>query len=493
MEATYEETSNTQENQDQTSSSLANQPYMSEPYSSHAQQYYYQQAHQGAPDPNSYAEIDPNSSNELTVDPNAPIGGADGAPYDGLDSPGAAARKSRLNSEAGPFFNATKQLCNLYSIDRSRSFAARLTPRIDRGFFLADNDWTCYRRNYFQVSISYTAVDGAGNKVELPCLVELEGRGLRTVNQFMVGVMARTSNGSREIDLIQHTAKRDKGPQIVPQPKPCEPQDPSIAYGMSRNENDTSHTVIFERLQFKSATANNGKRRAAQQYHVVFAELLARCDDGCIARVASTESAPLVVRGRAPGHYASISGSKRNQMADTEEENYGEGNESGAPDYAQEYQSQQVNMLSAHGMPLPPPGSNHHMSYTAYTAPTAQSLQQQPNSHPGGYYPTVQQEYYYPYADAAVWANAAAAAAQAVKTGLDSEQPRFDYPYGMPGQQMLSDLTNSQQDGEESNGQLPTPQNVSPTSQKVGESSASANPPTSTSKPKKSKKDKVKA
>jgi len=210
--------------------------------------YYYAQ-NGPAPRPYEYA------GEEKAVDP-----AATAAPT----SPPPTSRKTGTNTESGPFFNPTKQLCNLYSADRSRSFACRLNPRIDRGFFLSDNDWTCYRRNYFQISISYTAVDASGNKVQVPCLVELEGRGLRTVTEFLVGVMARTSNGSREIELIQHTAKRDKGPQSIPQPKPCAPQEPNAAYGMGMTEN-SSNTVVFERLQFKSATANNGKRRAAQQ------------------------------------------------------------------------------------------------------------------------------------------------------------------------------------------------------------------------------------
>jgi hypothetical protein len=49
-----------------------------------------------------------------------------------------------------------------------------------------------------------------------------------------------------------------------------------------------------------------GQRRAAQQYHVLYLELLAVCDDGTLVRVAHSESAPLVVRGRAPGHYAAV-------------------------------------------------------------------------------------------------------------------------------------------------------------------------------------------
>ncbi|KAJ2432622.1 hypothetical protein GGF42_009548, partial [Coemansia sp. RSA 2424] len=56
-----------------------------------------------------------------------------------------------------------------------------------------------------------------------------------------------------------------------------------------------------------TATANNGKRRAAQQYYVLTVDLLADCDGGERCVVASAASAPIVVRGRSPGHYADAS------------------------------------------------------------------------------------------------------------------------------------------------------------------------------------------
>ncbi|KAJ3104636.1 meiosis-specific transcription factor ndt80 [Phlyctochytrium planicorne] len=219
-------------------------------------------------------------------------------------------RRGRGISETGPVFKATVQKSTLWSLDRTRNYSLRIYPKIDRGFFLADNDWTCYRRNYFQVSATFTAIDPHGQRVELPCYVEVEDR-LRTVTGFLINCVAKTHNGNKEIELVQHTAKRDKGPQNQPQPRLCEPMDPTV-----RHE-DSFHSVTFERLQFKSATANNGKRRAAQQYHVLLVELFVRCDDGHQFKVASSESAPLVVRGRAPGHYAAMSTKQAAQQAGT--------------------------------------------------------------------------------------------------------------------------------------------------------------------------------
>ena len=115
---------------------------------------------------------------------------------------------------------------------------------------------------------AFTALDASGSKIELPCLVDIEGRGLRTVTQFSLHVTAKASNTGREIELIQHTAKRDKGPQMIPQPKHCDPSEhvPNVnGYGPNsltarRYDPDCTTTVLWERVQFKSATANNGKR-----------------------------------------------------------------------------------------------------------------------------------------------------------------------------------------------------------------------------------------
>lgn len=141
---------------------------------------------------------------------------------------------------------------------------------------------------------------------------------------LQLGVMAQTSDGSKEIELIQHTAKRDKGDKSPPIPKACLPVmfDEASASMLPLQQ---TQQINYDRLQFKSATQNNGKRRAAQQYHVLFCELLARVpgpgsesstpfypgaqgssnmSQDQIIRVASAESVPLVVRGRAPGHYS---------------------------------------------------------------------------------------------------------------------------------------------------------------------------------------------
>ncbi|KAG0348913.1 hypothetical protein BG004_003745 [Podila humilis] len=182
----------------------------------------------------------------------------------------------------------------------SQTYTIKVSARIDRGFFLASKDWTCYRRNYFQLSASFSfeQVDSMQH-AEPPCLLDHNGELVR-VRSFMICIGAQIQNGEKIIELVQHTPKRDKGPQMTPQPTRVRAGgDPSIS-----SSNMNPNVITFERVQFKTATANNGKRRAAQQYYQVHVDLFAELDGGELVLVASAFSAPLVVRGRSPGHYA---------------------------------------------------------------------------------------------------------------------------------------------------------------------------------------------
>ncbi|KAF9363387.1 hypothetical protein BGX34_004262 [Mortierella sp. NVP85] len=209
-------------------------------------------------------------------------------------------RSEMFAHQESPYFESTQQHYNLFSTDQAMSYNLKLSAKIDRGFFLAANDWTCYRRNYFQISASFSILGlDPSLHSEVPCLLDKNGE-LVTVRAFLVCIGAQIQHGEKVIELVQHTPKRDKGPQITPRPT-------HIRAGGDLNlgsSGSNPHVVTFERVQFKTATANNGKRRAAQQYYQVHVDLFAELDNGELILVASSFSAPLVVRGRSPGHYA---------------------------------------------------------------------------------------------------------------------------------------------------------------------------------------------
>ncbi|CAO3580086.1 unnamed protein product [Absidia cylindrospora] len=222
---------------------------------------------------------------------------------------------SMFTFETGPSFTQTKQLLDIWNMDQSNGHQLQIHVKMDRGFFRADQDWTCYRRNYFQVSATFD-VHGVSYLVqgsEVPCLVQSEQGQLFQVDYFSIGVSACVSGSDKKIDLIQHTPKRDKGPQMVPQPRALRSGGNLHLAPVGSNHN----IVTFERMQFKTATANNGKRRAAQQYYEIVVDLYANTSNGPSLRVATCTSAPLVVRGRSPGHYADFHSRYRGVDAST--------------------------------------------------------------------------------------------------------------------------------------------------------------------------------
>lgn len=277
-------------------------------------------------------------------------------------------------NETGPYFSATEVYDNLYSADKSSLLNVRVQAKMDRGFFMTDNDWTCYRRNYFQVS-SVFSIHGfnqfyAMNDPQQPqqIFVQVEGT-LAPVQRFLLGVTSRVANSDKEIELVQHTPKRDKGPQFRPEPKPITPGGNLTMSSVANNQN----IVTFERIQFKTATANNGKRRAAQQYYVCVIELYAETDRHQLVKVGSCRSAPLVVRGRSPGHYADIQ--DRHPLPPTETVQQQEGQRQHvfstyqkpvAQHHHQQQQQQHVHTVM--GAPsMPTPNTEYHSGQTTPT------------------------------------------------------------------------------------------------------------------------------
>lgn len=235
--------------------------------------------------------------------------------------------------------------------------------KMEKGFFrnVTDGGWTCYRRNYFATTTWYELSPHIAN-----CKLYINGRMVQALGMRLSAIV--DGPGGKSIELIQHTPKRDAGPKesvraykVLPTapsagrqvehtlsprgiyqvpvpsfhptgfpsspylPRQFDPDTPpgsgaaspvsragssahvysSVAGSQAQSQ---STTYTFERLQFKSATANNGKRRASQQFFILIVELVAdvRGEDEPRPRwqrVALRFSDKLIVRGRSPSHY----------------------------------------------------------------------------------------------------------------------------------------------------------------------------------------------
>ncbi|KAI8988229.1 hypothetical protein BDF20DRAFT_808349, partial [Mycotypha africana] len=183
-----------------------------------------------------------------------------------------------------------------------------LTCKMDKGFFIDDAEqWTCYRRNYFQITAS-CSIEGHTDGI-LYGLQLSEDKPLLPVQQFYLrlessSVFLETHNMIKPVALTQMTAKRDKGPQ----------REPPLLAIIPIDVKEQNKVCTFDRLQFKTATANNGKRKATQQYFRLRVELLVELSDGSRHVVSECYSLPVIVRGRSPGHYSAEDKQKQQQQ-----------------------------------------------------------------------------------------------------------------------------------------------------------------------------------
>ncbi|KAK6383786.1 hypothetical protein LTS17_003078 [Exophiala oligosperma] len=257
-----------------------------------------------------------------------------GTSYSGSTMPTHFQENSGLTRHDGPPFKETNVIHPIVNV-RNHQLIPEITASIQKGFFQVDQKWTCYRRNYFAVSCAFSFKN---NGCDTPFYLHRNGQD-DPIQGFAVSISAKTALGgnseSETRGLVQHTPKRDKATETVPgrhliSPTPSQSMSTNGAYTGVAHLYGTQHhipptmigaygafdnhsanavptTYTFERIQFQKATANNGKRRAQQQYFLLVVELSANIarspgDENWVV-IATKESDPMVVRGRSPGHY----------------------------------------------------------------------------------------------------------------------------------------------------------------------------------------------
>ncbi|KAL8807349.1 MAG: hypothetical protein Q9200_004699 [Gallowayella weberi] len=188
----------------------------------------------------------------------------------------------------------------------------KLHVACEHGFFQVDGDCVCYRRNYFTIEASFSS--GLDNLGALYFHAEDNSRA--EIDQFRLCISAVTDSGD-VLTLVQHDAKMDGGHVHDPEPCTVTPmtKDQSLLPKLRQNNffspwpsQDVERRPFvarFPRLQFRNATANNGKRRANQQYFHLVLGLIAETRHSVESQilVATRKSQGIVVRGRSPGHY----------------------------------------------------------------------------------------------------------------------------------------------------------------------------------------------
>ncbi|KAI8294981.1 Protein pacG [Colletotrichum sp. SAR11_240] len=159
---------------------------------------------------------------------------------------------------------------------------------------------TCYRRNLWQCSGQVTlprhithAVDEQGRQIP--------------VFELAASITAIESIEGKITEIISIPWK-SAHPIGAEEPK-SSGGPPNIvldlANGQEVDANRVSLPLSWKRLQFKHATANNGRRKGLQQHYLVQISLLGKQQSGEYIKIAEISSGPVIVRGRSPRNFDS--------------------------------------------------------------------------------------------------------------------------------------------------------------------------------------------
>jgi hypothetical protein len=164
---------------------------------------------------------------------------------------------------------------------------------------------TCYRRNLWQCSGQITLP-----KYGVSTVMTEQGR--RTpVFDLAASITAIESIEGKSTEIISipwksSTANPGGSASEDTKVASAPPQVPlDLGSGQELDGNMVSVPVSWKRLQFKHATANNGRRKGLQQHYVVQINLLGKTKSGDFVKIAEIQSGPVIVRGRSPRNFDS--------------------------------------------------------------------------------------------------------------------------------------------------------------------------------------------
>ncbi|CAD6506269.1 BgTH12-07196 [Blumeria graminis f. sp. triticale] len=161
------------------------------------------------------------------------------------------------------------------------------------------NELTCYRRNLFQISGAIILSRGTKG------MINEQGLHIPFFN-LEASLTAFESIEGKSTEIISVPWKTATG---VSSEDKAGTAPPSHQLDLSLNP-DMDPTMLsipisWKRLQFKHATANNGRRKGLQQHYIVQVNLVATLSTGELFRIAEIQSGPIIVRGRSPRNFDS--------------------------------------------------------------------------------------------------------------------------------------------------------------------------------------------
>ncbi|KAF2191093.1 p53-like transcription factor [Zopfia rhizophila CBS 207.26] len=195
-----------------------------------------------------------------------------------------------------------------------RRTSISMSAQLHGMFFLAESPWatagdvsappptelTCYRRNLFQITGTITLPRN------LQFIMTDQGDQIPILGQELT-ISATESLEGNPVKIISVPWKTPASTTVVEDKTEKEP--PSYPLDLSTGQDMDSEYVNFpiswKRLQFRIATANNGRRKELQQHFVVRLKVVATLATGAKIPICEVHSGAIIVRGRSPRNFQS--------------------------------------------------------------------------------------------------------------------------------------------------------------------------------------------
>ncbi|KAF2133269.1 acid phosphatase [Dothidotthia symphoricarpi CBS 119687] len=181
-------------------------------------------------------------------------------------------------------------------------------------FFLAESPWaaagdvqapptelTCYRRNLFQITGTITLPR------TLHCLLTDQGDQIPILAQELVISATESLEGNpvKIITVPWKTPATSNAPAEDKTEKEPQTYPLDLSTGQDMDSEYVSFPISWKRLQFRIATANNGRRKELQQHFVVSLKAVATLANGAKVPLCEIHSGAVIVRGRSPRNFQS--------------------------------------------------------------------------------------------------------------------------------------------------------------------------------------------
>jgi hypothetical protein len=191
--------------------------------------------------------------------------------------------------------------------------SAQLTAQLHGMFFLAESPWaaagdaqpppselTCYRRNLFQITGEITIPRS------LRYILTDQGEQIPILGQELV-VSAIESTENNPVKIISVPWKTPANPVAPTAEDKAEREPPAVPIDLMNLQDMDSEFVTlpfqWKRLQFRIATANNGRRKELQQHFLVKLKVMATLATGGKIPICEVQSGAIIVRGRSPRNF----------------------------------------------------------------------------------------------------------------------------------------------------------------------------------------------